>query len=165
VNNAGVIGPYGKLEALQAKDVEQLLAINVTGALICAREAVRRMSTARGGKGGVIVNISSAATTLGSPNEFIAYAASKGAINSMTIGLAKEVGNDGIRVNAVEPGLIETEIHEAAGPPGRLARLTPGVPLGGRPGTAEEVAGPVLFLMSDAASYMTGAIIRVGGGR
>lgn len=165
VNNAGVIGPYGRLENLKAKDVEPLLAINVTGALICAREAVRRMSTARGGKGGVIVNISSAATTLGSPNEFIAYAASKGAINSMTIGLAKEVGNEGIRVNAVEPGLIETEIHEAAGPPGRLARLTPGVPLGGRAGTADEVAGPVLFLMSDAASYMTGAIIRVSGGR
>jgi NAD(P)-dependent dehydrogenase (short-subunit alcohol dehydrogenase family) len=165
VNNAGVIGPYGRLEALQAKDVEQLLAINVTGALICAREAVRRMSTARGGKGGVIVNISSAATTLGSPNEFIAYAASKGAINAMTIGLAKEVGHEGIRVNAVEPGLIETEIHEAAGPTGRLARLAPGVPLGGRAGTPEEVAGPVLFLMSDAASYMTGAIIRVGGGR
>jgi NAD(P)-dependent dehydrogenase (short-subunit alcohol dehydrogenase family) len=165
VNNAGVIGPYGKVEALKAKDVEQLLAINVTGALICAREAVRRMSTAHGGKGGVIVNISSAATTLGSPNEFIAYAASKGAINSMTIGLAKEVGNEGIRVNAVEPGLIETEIHEAAGPPGRLARLVHSVPLEGRAGTAEEVAGPVLFLMSDAASYMTGAIIRVGGGR
>ncbi|GAB2175919.1 SDR family oxidoreductase [Dongia sp. agr-C8] len=165
VNNAGVIGPYGKVEALKARDVEQLLSINVTGALICAREAVRRMSTAHGGKGGVIVNISSAATTLGSPNEFIAYAASKGAINSMTIGLAKEVGNEGIRVNAVEPGLIETEIHEAAGPPGRLARLTPSVPLGGRGGTADEVAGPVLFLMSDAASYMTGAIIRVGGGR
>jgi NAD(P)-dependent dehydrogenase (short-subunit alcohol dehydrogenase family) len=165
VNNAGVIGPYGKLEALKAKDVEPLLTINVTGALICAREAVRRMSTLHGGQGGVIVNISSAATTLGSPNEFIAYAASKGAINSMTIGLAKEVGNEGIRVNAVEPGLIETEIHEVAGPPGRLARLTPGVPLGGRSGTPEEVAGPVLFLMSDAASYMTGAIIRVGGGR
>ena len=98
-------------------------------------------------------------------HEFIAYAASKGAINSMTIGLAKEVGNEGIRVNAVEPGLIETEIHEAAGPPGRLARLVPSVPLEGRAGTAEEVAGPVLFLMSDAASYMTGAIIRVGGGR
>jgi NAD(P)-dependent dehydrogenase (short-subunit alcohol dehydrogenase family) len=165
VNNAGVIGPYGKVEALKAKDVEQLLAVNVTGALICAREAVLRMSTAHGGKGGVIVNISSAATTLGSPNEFIAYAASKGAINSMTIGLAKEVGNEGIRVNAVEPGLIETEIHEAAGPTGRLARLSPSVPLGGRSGTAEEVAGPVLFLMSEAASYMTGAIIRVGGGR
>lgn len=165
VNNAGVIGPYGKVEALKAKDIEALLAINVTGALISAREAVKRMSTSRGGMGGVIVNISSAATTLGSPNEFVAYAASKGAINSMTIGLAKEVGNEGIRVNAVEPGLIETDIHEAAGPTGRLARLTPSVPLAGRAGTAEEVAGPVLFLMSDAASYMTGAIVRVGGGR
>jgi len=122
---------------------------------------VKRMSTARGGKGGVIVNISSAATTLGSPNEYVPYAASKAAINTMTIGLAKEVGHEGIRVNAVEPGLIETEIHEA----GRLERLASSVPLGGRSGTAEEVAGPVLFLMSDAASYMTGAIIRVGGGR
>jgi len=164
VNNAGIIGPYGKVEALNAQAIQEMLAINVTGALICAREAVKRMSTAHGGQGGVIVNISSAATTLGSPNEYVAYAASKGAINTMTIGLAKEVGNQGIRVNAVEPGLIETEIHEAAGP-GRLERLGPSVPLGGRTGTAEEVAGPVLFLMSEAASYMTGAIVRVGGGR
>jgi len=164
VNNAGIIGPYGKVEALKAQAVQEMLAINVTGAFICAREAVKRMSTAHGGQGGVIVNISSAATTLGSPNEYVAYAASKGAINSMTIGLAKEVGREGIRVNAVEPGLIETEIHEAAGP-GRLERLAPTVPLGGRTGTAEEIANPVLFLLSDAASYMTGAIIRVGGGR
>jgi NAD(P)-dependent dehydrogenase (short-subunit alcohol dehydrogenase family) len=164
VNNAGIIGPYGKVEALRAAAIQDMLAINVTGAFICAREAVKRMSTARGGQGGVIVNISSAATTLGSPNEYVAYAASKAAINTMTIGLAKEVGHEGIRVNAVEPGLIETEIHEAAGP-GRLERLSPSVPLGGRSGTAEEVAGPVLFLMSDAASYMTGAIVRVGGGR
>jgi len=164
VNNAGVIGPYGKVEALSARAVQDMLAINVTGAFICAREAVKRMSTAHGGQGGVIVNISSAATTLGSPNEYVAYAASKAAINTMTIGLAKEVGREGIRVNAVEPGLIETEIHDAAGP-GRLERLAPTVPLAGRTGTAEEVAGPVLFLLSDAASYMTGAIIRVGGGR
>jgi NAD(P)-dependent dehydrogenase (short-subunit alcohol dehydrogenase family) len=164
VNNAGIIGPYGKVEALKAEAVQDMLAINVTGAFICAREAVKRMSTAHGGQGGVIVNISSAATTLGSPNEYVAYAASKGAINTMTIGLAKEVGREGIRVNAVEPGLIETEIHEVAGP-GRLERLAPTVPLAGRTGTAEEIAQPVLFLMSDAASYMTGAIIRVGGGR
>jgi NAD(P)-dependent dehydrogenase (short-subunit alcohol dehydrogenase family) len=163
VNNAGVIGPYGKLAALQAKDIESLLAINVTGALICAREAVKRMSTAHGGKGGVIVNISSAATTLGAPNEFIAYAASKGAINSMTIGLAKEVGLEGIRVVAVEPGLIETEIHETA-PAGRLERLGPTVPIG-RVAPPEEVAGPVIFLMSDAASYITGTVLRVAGGR
>jgi NAD(P)-dependent dehydrogenase (short-subunit alcohol dehydrogenase family) len=163
VNNAGVIGPYGKLAALKAKDVESLLAVNVTGALICAREAVKRMSTAHGGKGGVIVNISSAATTLGAPNEFIAYAASKGAINSMTIGLAKEVGLEGIRVVAVEPGLIETEIHETA-PAGRLERLGPTVPIG-RVAPPEEVAGPVLFLLSDAASYITGTVLRVAGGR
>jgi NAD(P)-dependent dehydrogenase (short-subunit alcohol dehydrogenase family) len=163
VNNAGVIGPYGKLAALKARDIESLLAINVTGALICAREAVKRMSTAHGGKGGVIVNISSAATTLGAPNEFIAYAASKGAINSMTIGLAKEVGLEGIRVVAVEPGLIETEIHETA-PAGRLERLGPTVPIG-RVAPPEEVAGPVIFLMSDAASYITGTVLRVAGGR
>jgi NAD(P)-dependent dehydrogenase (short-subunit alcohol dehydrogenase family) len=121
------------------------------------------MSTAHGGKGGVIVNISSAATTLGAPNEFIAYAASKGAINSMTIGLAKEVGLEGIRVVAVEPGLIETEIHETA-PAGRLERLGPTVPIG-RVAPPEEVAGPVIFLMSDAASYITGTVLRVAGGR
>jgi NAD(P)-dependent dehydrogenase (short-subunit alcohol dehydrogenase family) len=163
VNNAGVIGPYGRLDAVKAKDVEALLAINVTGALICAREAVRRMSTKHGGKGGVIINISSAATTLGSPHEYIAYAASKGAINSMTIGLAKEVGLEGIRVVAVEPGLIETEIHESA-PAGRLERLGPTVPIG-RVAPPEEVAEPVLFLMSDAASYITGTVLRVAGGR
>ena len=163
VNNAGIIGPYGRVDAISAKAIQEVLAINVTGAFICAREAVRRMSTARGGRGGVIVNISSAATTLGAPNEFVAYAASKGAINSMTIGLAKEVAGEGIRVVAVEPGLIETEIHDAAGP-GRLERLGPSVPLG-RVAPPDEVAGPVLFLLSDAASYITGTMLRVAGGR
>jgi NAD(P)-dependent dehydrogenase (short-subunit alcohol dehydrogenase family) len=163
VNNAGIIGPFGRVDTLTAQPIQDLLAINVTGAFICAREAVRRMSTERGGRGGVIVNISSAATTLGSPNEFVPYAASKGAINTMTIGLAKEVAREGIRVVAVEPGLIATEIHDAAGPD-RLQRLGPGVPLG-RVAPPEEVAGPVLFLLSDAASYITGTVLRVAGGR
>ncbi|MDQ7251161.1 SDR family oxidoreductase [Dongia sedimenti] len=163
VNNAGIIGAFGRVDAVTAQSIQELLAINVTGAFICAREAVRRMSTERGGRGGVIVNISSAATTLGAPNEFVPYAASKGAINTMTIGLAKEVGREGIRVIAVEPGLIATEIHESA-PAGRLERLGPTVPIG-RVAPPEEVAGPVLFLMSDAASYITGTVLRVAGGR
>lgn len=163
VNNAGIIGAFGRVDAVTAQSIQELLAINVTGAFICAREAVRRMSTERGGRGGVIVNISSAATTLGAPNEFVPYAASKGAINTMTIGLAKEVGREGIRVVAVEPGLIATEIHESA-PAGRLERLGPTVPIG-RVAPAEEVAGPVLFLLSDAASYITGTVLRVAGGR
>jgi len=164
VNNAGIIGPFGRVDALRAADLNALLAINVTGAFICAREAVKRMSTAKGGKGGAIVNISSAATTLGSPEEFVGYAASKGAINTMTIGLAKEVAREGIRVNAVEPGLIETEIHGPAGGSARLDRLGPTVPMG-RVAPPEEISGPVLFLLSEAASYITGSILRVTGGR
>jgi NAD(P)-dependent dehydrogenase (short-subunit alcohol dehydrogenase family) len=163
VNNAGIIGSFGSSETWRAQEIQDLLAINVTGAFICAREAVRRMSTARGGQGGVIVNISSAATTLGAPNEFVPYAASKGAIHTMTIGLAKEVAREGIRVVAVEPGLIETEIHDAAGPD-RLERLGPTVPIG-RVAPPEEVAAPVMFLLSDAASYITGTVLRVAGGR
>jgi len=163
VNNAGVIGDFGRVETVSAKSINDLMAINVTGSFICAREAVRRMSTKQGAQGGVIVNISSAATTLGAANEFVPYAASKGAINTMTIGLAKEVAREGIRVVAVEPGLIETEIHQAA-PAGRLETLGPTVPIG-RVAPPEEVAGPVLFLMSDAASYITGTVLRVTGGR
>jgi NAD(P)-dependent dehydrogenase (short-subunit alcohol dehydrogenase family) len=164
VNNAGIIGPFGRVDALKAKDLAELMAVNVTGAFLCAREAVKRMSTANGGKGGGIVNISSAATTLGSPSEFVGYAASKGAINTMTIGLAKEVAKEGIRVNAVEPGLIETEIHGPAGGTERLDRLGPTVPMG-RVAPPEEISGPVLFLLSEAASYITGSILRVTGGR
>jgi NAD(P)-dependent dehydrogenase (short-subunit alcohol dehydrogenase family) len=122
------------------------------------------MSTAHGGRGGSIVNISSAATTLGSPGEFIHYAASKGAVNTFTIGLAKEVAKEGIRVNAVEPGLIDTDIHQSAGPTDRLERLAPTIPMG-RAGTPEDVVGPTLFLLSDASAYMTGAVLRVSGGR
>ena len=164
INNAGIIGPFGRVDALTAAPLAELLAINVTGAFLCAREAVKRMSTAHGGKGGAIVNISSAATTLGAPGEFVSYAASKGAINTMTIGLAKEVAREGIRVNAVEPGLIETDIHGPAGGQARLERLGPTVPMG-RVAPPDEIAGPVLFLLSEAASYITGAILRVTGGR
>jgi NAD(P)-dependent dehydrogenase (short-subunit alcohol dehydrogenase family) len=139
VNNAGIIGDYGRIDAVSAQSIQNVLAVNVTGSFICAREAVRRMSTVHGGKGGVIINISSAATTLGAPNEFVPYAASKGAINTMTIGLAKEVAREGIRVVAVEPGLIATDIHEAA-PAGRLETLGPTVPIG-RVAPPEEVAG------------------------
>jgi NAD(P)-dependent dehydrogenase (short-subunit alcohol dehydrogenase family) len=160
VNNAGIIGPHGRVDAVGAQPIAELLAVNVTGAFLCAREAVRRMSTAHGGKGGAIVNIGSAATRLGGSGEYVPYAASKAAINTMTIGLAKEVALEGIRVNTVEPGLIVTDIHYE----GRLEKLGPTVPMG-RVAPPEEVAGPVLFLLSDAASYITGSIVTVTGGR
>ena len=160
VNNAGIIGPRGRVDTVEAEPIAALLAINVTSVFLCSREAVRRMSTAHGGKGGAIVNIGSAATRLGAPGEYVPYAASKAAINTMTIGLAKEVALEGIRVNTVEPGLIATEIHSE----GRLERLGPSVPMG-RVAPPEEVAGPVLFLLSDAASYITGSIVTVTGGR
>jgi NAD(P)-dependent dehydrogenase (short-subunit alcohol dehydrogenase family) len=164
VNNAGITGPSGRLEDLKAETLEAVMALNVMGAFYCAREAVRRMSTKRGGKGGAIVNVSSGAATLGSPGEFIHYAASKGAIDTMTLGLAKEVAREGIRVNAVAPGLILTEIHAAAGDPDRVKRIVATVPMG-RVGSAREVAKTILFLLSDHASYVTGAILRVAGGR
>ena len=160
VNNAGVIGPRGRVETFRGAEIAELLAINVTSVLLCSREAVKRMSTAQGGKGGAIVNIGSAATRLGAAGEYVPYAASKGAINTFTIGLAKEVAQEGIRVNTVEPGLIATEIHAE----GRLERLGPTVPMG-RVAGPEEVAGPVLFLLSEAASYITGTIVTVSGGR
>ncbi len=162
VNNAGIVGRSSRLDQLADEDLRRVFEINVIGSFLCAREAVKRMSTSHGGSGGAIVNVSSAAATLGSPGEFIHYAASKGAINTMTIGLAKEVAREGIRVNAVEPGMIDTEIH--LGDPSRVARIVPTVPMG-RMATPAEVAGPILFLLSDAASYMTGAILRVAGGR
>jgi NAD(P)-dependent dehydrogenase (short-subunit alcohol dehydrogenase family) len=142
----------------------RLFAINVAGPMLCAREAVRRMSTRHGGEGGRIVNISSRAAQLGGAGEWVHYAATKGAIDAFTIGLAREVATEGIRVNAVSPGLIETGIHAAAGDAGRLERLAPGIPMQ-RPGTAEEVARAALWLLSDAASYTTGAILDVSGGR
>jgi NAD(P)-dependent dehydrogenase (short-subunit alcohol dehydrogenase family) len=164
VNNAGIVGRARRLDSVDVATLESVFALNILGAFLCARAAVRRMSTLHGGSGGAIVNLSSAAATLGAPGEFIWYAASKGAIDTMTIGLAKEVAREGIRVNAVAPGLILTDIHAAAGEPGRVDRLAPMVPVG-RAGTAEEVAETILFLLSDQATYVTGAVLRVSGGR
>jgi NAD(P)-dependent dehydrogenase (short-subunit alcohol dehydrogenase family) len=164
VNNAAITGGFSRVEAVSAKRLAQVMAVNVTGAILCAREAVRRMSTRHGGTGGAIVNISSRAAHTGSAGEWVHYAASKGAIDSFTIGLAREVATEGIRVNAVAPGLIETGLHATHGDPDRLDRLAPTIPMQ-RPGTALEVAEAVLWLLSPAASYSTGAILEVGGGR
>jgi NAD(P)-dependent dehydrogenase (short-subunit alcohol dehydrogenase family) len=160
VNNAGITGPVRKVADIDLPTLRGVFDINVIGCFLCAREAVRRMSTERGGRGGAIVNVSSRASGLGSGGEFIHYAASKGAVDSFTIGLAREVAREGIRVNAVNPGLIDTEIHEGD----RLARIAPSVPMA-RAGTAGEVAEAVLWLLSDAASYVTGTFVHVSGGR
>ena len=162
VNNAGIVGDVGRVEDVQVAMLERLVRINVVGAFIAAREAVRRMSTKRGGRGGSIVNVSSGASQLGSPNVWVHYAATKGALDTMTIGLAKEVAGEGIRVNAVRPGIIDTEIH-AGRPPGQLDRMKTMVPLQ-RIGTVEEVASAILWLASDEASYVTGAFIDARGG-
>lgn len=164
VNNAGILERQCRVEDMDAARIERVFATNVIGSFICAREAVRRMSTRHGGAGGAIVNLSSRAARLGSPNEYVDYAASKGAIDSFTIGLAKEVAAEGIRVNAVSPGVIDTEIHASGGEPGRVARIKDSIPMK-RGGTAEEVARAVLWLLSDGASYTTGACIDVAGGR
>ncbi|MGD9996187.1 MAG: SDR family oxidoreductase [Ilumatobacteraceae bacterium] len=163
VNNAGIAGGYGRLDTVDVAALASLWAVNITGAFVCAREAVLRMSTRRGGRGGSIINISSKAAVLGGPDEWIHYAASKGAIDTMTTGLAKEVATEGIRVNAVRPGLIDSDFHLHAAP-GRLERMAPVIPMR-RSGTADEVAGAVLWLASAAASYVTGAFIDVSGGR
>lgn len=160
VNSAGITGGATRFADLTAEALNRTLAVNVTGSILCAREAVRRMSTRRGGHGGGIVNFSSAAARLGGPGELVHYAASKGAIESFTVGLAREVAEEGIRVNAVAPGLIDTEMN----PPERLARLVPSVPIR-RAGQPEEVAEAVAWLLSDAASYVTGTTITVSGGR
>ncbi|HEY4951064.1 MAG TPA: SDR family oxidoreductase [Candidatus Acidoferrales bacterium] len=164
VNNAGVTGGLFRVDALPAQAVAQVLATNVLGTILCSREAVRRMSVRHGGVGGSIVNISSLAARTGGAGEWVHYAASKGAIDSFTIGLAREVASEGIRVNAVAPGLIETELHADNGVPDRLSRLAPSIPMG-RAGTALEVAQGVLWLLSAAASYTTGTILEIGGGR
>lgn len=164
VNNAGITGGFARVDSVTAEALGELMAVNVTGSILCAREAVRRMSTRHGGKGGAIVNISSIAAKTGAAGEWVHYAATKGAINTFTIGLAREVATEGIRVNAVSPGLIETGIHAANGEPGRLERLKPTIPMG-RPGTPEEVAETIVWLLSPAASYVTGAVVEVGGGR
>lgn len=164
VNNAGILETQARLETMTAKRINRVLRTNVTGSFLCAREAILRMSTAHGGAGGSIVNVSSAAARLGAPGEYIDYAASKGAIDSMTLGLSKEVGPQGIRVNAVRPGVIYTDIHASGGEPSRVDRVGPGAPLG-RGGYPEEVAAAVIWLLSDAASYTTGSFIEVSGGR
>ncbi|GGC53896.1 SDR family oxidoreductase [Chelatococcus reniformis] len=164
VNNAGVTGHVGPLATAAPDMIAECIQVNVTGAILVAREAIPRLSMRQGGAGGAIVNVGSVAATLGSPGEFVWYAASKGAIDSLTIGLSKELGPDGIRVNAVAPGLIDTEIHAAAGARDRLERLKSSVPIG-REGSADEVARTIVFLLSDAASYVSGAVLRVAGGR
>jgi NAD(P)-dependent dehydrogenase (short-subunit alcohol dehydrogenase family) len=164
VNNAGVTGGFARVEEVSAAAIERVFAVNVSGAMLCAREAVRRMSTKRGGSGGAIVNISSRAADIGSAGEWVHYASSKGAVNTFTVGLAREVATEGIRVNAVAPGLVTTGLHAANGDPDRLQRFVGSIPMG-RAGMPEEVAEVVLWLLSPAASYMTGAIVDVGGGR
>jgi NAD(P)-dependent dehydrogenase (short-subunit alcohol dehydrogenase family) len=164
VNNAAILERQARIEDMDAARWTRILATNVTGAFLCAREAVRRMSTRRGGRGGSIVNLSSMAARLGAPGEYIDYAASKGAVEALTIGLAREVADEGIRVNAVRPGVIYTELHASGGEPGRVDRVKASVPMkrGGQP---EEVAEAILWLASDAASYTTGTFVDVSGGR
>lgn len=164
VNNAGVVDMQARVDEMSAPRLERMMRINVIGSIVCAREAVRRMSTRHGGAGGVIVNLSSAAARLGSPGQYVDYAASKGAIESFTIGLAKEVADEGIRVNAVRPGLIDTEIHASGGMPERAAQLAHTVPMK-RTGSADEVAAAIVWLLSPEASYVTGTFLDVTGGR
>ncbi|MDW3176131.1 MAG: SDR family oxidoreductase [Acidimicrobiia bacterium] len=164
VNNAGVLGMQGELADFSAERIAWTVSVNVTGALLCMREASRRMSILRGGPGGSIINVSSRASTIGSPFEYVDYAASKGAVDAATLGLAKELGDAGVRVNAVRPGVIHTDIHASGGEPDRIARIAPNIPQK-RGGEPEEVANLVLWLASDEASYVNGALIDIGGGR
>ena len=164
VNNAGITGGFSRVEAITGEALARVFAVNVAGTILCSREAVRRISTRNGGKGGAIVNVSSRASEIGGAGEWVHYAASKGAIDTFTIGLAREVATEGIRVNAVSPGLISTELHAAAGAPDRLERMAPSIPMK-RAGTPEEVAEGILWLLSPAASYVTGVILPISGGR
>ncbi len=164
VNNAGMLEPQKRLEQMDLARWQRVFAVNVFGSFLCCREAVKRMSTRHGGRGGAIVNLSSVAASLGAPGEYIDYAAAKGAIDSMTRGLAKEVAAEGIRVNAVRPGVIDTDIHASGGEPQRVARVSQSVPMG-RGGRAEEVAEAILWLASEQASYASGALLDISGGR
>ncbi|WP_312940385.1 SDR family oxidoreductase [Stutzerimonas balearica] len=164
VNNAGMLERQMRLEEMDAARLQRVFATNVLGSFLCAREAIKRMSTAHGGRGGAIVNLSSVAARLGAPNEYIDYAAAKAAIDAMTIGLAKEVAAEGIRVNAVRPGVVYTEIHASGGEPDRVERVRASVPMA-RGGQPEEIAEAVLWLASDQASYTSGALLDVAGGR
>lgn len=164
VNNAGVVDVTARVEEFDRARLDRMFAVNVIGKIRCATEAVRRMSTKHGGQGGVIVNISSMAAVIGSPGQYVDYAAAKAAVDTFTVGLSREVGTEGIRVNAIRPGIIDTEIHASGGLPDRARDLAPIVPMQ-RPGTADEVADSVLYLLSPQASYVTGALLNVSGGR
>lgn len=164
VNNAGVVDMPCRVDEMNVARLDRMFGINVLGSFLPAREAVRRMSTRHGGKGGAIVNVSSVAATLGAPGQYVDYAASKGAIDTFTVGLAREVADEGIRVNAVRPGIIDTDIHASGGLPDRVAQIRASLPMK-REGTAEEVAQTILWLLSEEASYVTGAILNVSGGR
>jgi NAD(P)-dependent dehydrogenase (short-subunit alcohol dehydrogenase family) len=164
VNNAGVVDQTSRVDAMSMARFRRMFEINVYGSFVCAREAVRRMSTRHGGTGGTIVNLSSVAARLGAPGQYVDYAAAKGAIDSFTVGLAKEVATEGIRVNAVRPGIIDTDIHASGGLPNRAREMAPQVPMQ-RPGSAEEVARSILWLMSPESSYTTGTVLDVTGGR
>jgi NAD(P)-dependent dehydrogenase (short-subunit alcohol dehydrogenase family) len=164
VNNAGVVDHPARVDQMSLQRLTRMFAINLTGSFLCAREAVKRMSTKHGGSGGVIVNLSSAAAKLGSPGQYVDYAAAKAGIDTFTLGLAREVATEGIRVNAVRPGIIDTEIHASGGLPDRVKQTAPMVPMQ-RAGTADEVAQAIVWLLSDASSYSTGAVLDVTGGR
>ena len=164
VNNAGVVDVPARVDEMTPQRLQRMFAINVMGSMWCAQEAVRRMSTRHGGAGGAIVNLSSAAAKLGSPGQYVDYAAAKGAIDTFTLGLAREVAAEGVRVNAVRPGIIETDIHASGGQPDRAAQLAPQVPMK-RAGSAHEVAQAIVWLLSEASSYTTGSVVDVTGGR
>ena len=164
VNSAGVVGGLTRVENVTAAALEEVFRVNVIGTILCCREAIRRMSTVHGGSGGSIVNVSSIASRIGGGGEWVHYAASKGAVDSFTLGLAREVAAEGIRVNAVSPGIVATELHAKAGAPDRLERMAPGIPMK-RPGTPLEVAQAILWLLWEAPAYVTGSILEIGGGR